>query len=262
VVYYHYNPSYYADLVTGLGFKPVMNYMSFEVPFASNSVQDALTGISKRIVEKNGVTFEKWRERKLDIRKEEMFSIYNEAWANNFGFVPFSREELYKIIDDMQLVMDKDLFVFAYVHGQLAGFFGAVPNIFESIAVDRNRHGFEMLRAIKLLVSKSKIKGVRSGYLGVKKAYRKMGLEAPMILETTLMSIKKGYEYSDMGWILENNAVMLKTIERVGAKLSKRYTLYEKMIAESQLIPVPEQEGTRRSRSVSPSAGSNPSEVA
>ena len=44
-----------------------------------------------------------------------------------------------------------------------------------------------------------------------------MGLEAPMILETTLRSIKKGYEYSDMGWVLENNTVMLKTIERVGA---------------------------------------------
>ena len=242
VVYYHFNPAYYAPMAAGLGFKPVMNVMSYEVPFAAHSIEDALTGISKRIVDKNQLTFETWSQRKLSVRKEEMYSIYNEAWAENYGFVPFSRQELYKIIDDMQLVMDKDIFHFAYVRGELAGFFGAVPNIFETLALPENKRGSELLRAAKMILSRSRVKGIRSGYLGIKKAYRNIGLDAVLILKTTLASIKNGYEYSDMGWVLESNTVMVKTIDRIGAKLSKRYTIFEKAISASQSLPLRDQD--------------------
>jgi hypothetical protein len=61
-----------------------------------------------------------------------------------------------------------------------------------------------------------------------------------LILKTALASIKNGYEYSDMGWVLESNTGMIKTIERIGAKLSKRYTIFEKPIAASQSLPLPE----------------------
>jgi hypothetical protein len=261
VVYYHYNPTYYAEMVSRLGFKPVMNVMSYEVPFSAHSIEDALTNISKRIVEKNGVTFEVWKDRPLAVRKEEMFTVYNEAWSDNFGFVPFSKNEFYKMVDDMQMVMDKDLFIFAYVQGELAAFFGAVPNILEALALERNKRGFELFRAAKMFLTKSKIKGIRTGYLGIRKAYRKMGLDAVLILKTTLASIKNGYEYSDMGWVLESNTVMIKTIERVGAKLSKRYTIFEKPIAASQVLPLPEIQSESRQR---PFSGSSPgnSEVA
>ncbi len=62
-----------------------------------------------------------------------MLEIYNDAWNDNFGFVPFERAEFDKILDDMQLVMNKKLFVFLHVKGEPAAFFGGVPNIFENL---------------------------------------------------------------------------------------------------------------------------------
>ena len=85
------------------------------------------------MIKREQVTLETWDQRPLEVRKREMLEIYNEAWAENFGFVPFLKEEFDKIIDDMQLVFDKNLFVFAYVRGEPAGFFGGVLNILEKM---------------------------------------------------------------------------------------------------------------------------------
>jgi hypothetical protein len=230
IVYYHFNPAFYAPMLIGLGYTPKMDYLSYEVRFPDNPIESALAGISKRIIKRSNITFETWSDRKLDIRKQEMFSIYNDAWRDNFGFVPFTRKQLDKIIDDMKLIMNKKLFLFAYVDGKVAAFFGAVPNIFESLALKENKRKSELLRAVKVLMCCSRTKGFRIGYLGVKKTYRNLGLDAVLIWKQNELVLKTRYQYCDMGWVLSENKPMIKMIERCGGKLSKRYRVFEKRL--------------------------------
>ena len=110
-----------------------------------------------------------------------MLEIYNDAWSNNFGFVPFTQEEFYSIVDDMQLIMNKDLFIFLYVKGEPAAFFGGVPNISERMVPIRSCPRCELLRAAKTILTKGRVKGFRLGYLGVKKKYFLLGLHAVML---------------------------------------------------------------------------------
>jgi len=54
-----------------------------------------------------------------------MLEVYNDAWNDNWGYVPFTREEFFKNVDDMQLIMEKGLFLFVYVKGELRLFLAA-----------------------------------------------------------------------------------------------------------------------------------------
>ncbi len=229
VMYYHYNKPYYANLVELAGFKPIKRVLSWEVnPF--NPMEEKLERTAQLVIKRYKVKIETWGKRPLKERKQEMFEIYNDAWNDNFGFVPFTQEEFYKIIDDMMLIMDKGLFMFLYIENEPAAFFGAVPNVTEKMAPLRFCKRCELLRAIKMLLGAHRTKGYRLGYLGVKKKFRNLGLPAVMLWKEKIYSQEKGYEYCDMGWVLEDNEKVISLVEMMGSTPSKTYTIFEKMI--------------------------------
>jgi len=228
VMYYHYNKPYYQKLVEKNGFKPIKNVLSWEVdPF--NPMEEKLVRVSKKVIKRFNVTIETWDERPLKVRKKEMFEIYNDAWNDNFGFVPFTQEEFYHMIDEMMLIMDKKLFVFVYVKGEPAAFFGGVPNVTERLKpVYIFGKRFELLRALKMILTRNKVKGFRLGYMGVKKKFRRLGLDGVMLWKQKMYSQDRGYTYCDMGWVLEDNVMVIRVIEMMHSVPSKTYTLYEK----------------------------------
>ena len=230
VIYYHFNKPYYTDLVEELGFKAVKRVFSYEYLVSSPWEPRLLQGAQK-VIERYDIKMETWGERPLEQRKKEMLEIYNEAWNDNWGFVPFRKEEFYRIIEDMQLVMDKKLFIFAYINGEPAAFFGGVPNVSERMIPIKGFRRFELLRAAKMLLTKGRIKGFRVGYLGAKKKFRRLGLDAVMILKQKAYCRKRGYQYCDLGWVLEDNKMTIRTIEKImGANPSKTYRIFEKPI--------------------------------
>ena len=229
VMYYHYNKPYYADMVKNAGYRPVKRVKSWEVP-PSNPWEEKLVRVSKKVVSRYNVKVESWKERPLAVRKKEMLEIYNAAWNDNYGFVPFTEEEFSRIIDDMLLIMDKGLFIFLYIGDEPAGFFGGVPNVTENLArIGKFRH-MELLRALKVILFKNRPKGFRLGYLGVKPKYRRLGLDGVMLWKQKEYSREKGYEYCDMGWVLKDNVMTIRLIEMIGATPSKTYTIFEKSI--------------------------------
>ena len=229
VMYYHYNKPYYAKLLENAGFKPIKRVLSWEVP-TTNPMEEKLERVAQAVIRRYKVKIETWGDRKLKVRKQEMFEIYNDAWNDNFGFVPFTKEEFDTIIDDMMLVMDKKLFMFLYIKDEPAAFFGGVPNITERMVPIKWCPRCELLRAAKMLLTKGKVKGFRLGYLGVKKKFRNIGLPAVMLWREKILSQQAGYEYCDMGWVLEDNVKVISLVEMMSSKPSKTYTIYQKPI--------------------------------
>ena len=233
IVHYHYNKPYYKDLLLGEGFKPVQKVFSFEVP-VQNPMAEKMERVANRAIERYGITFESWDARPYEERQQEMLEVYNEAWYDNFGFVPFEEEEFFAIVDDMKMIMDKGLSVFAYIKGELAGFFGGIPNIAEKMRPIPGMRRCEILRLLKMFISMGSIKGFRLGYLGVKNKYRHIGFGGIMVWKQKLYSQKKGYEYCDIGWVLEGNTEAYRLAKFMGSKITRTYTIFEKPIPRIQ----------------------------
>ncbi|MCU0612896.1 MAG: hypothetical protein MUE60_14050 [Candidatus Eisenbacteria bacterium] len=229
VVYYHFNKPYYADLLQAVGFAPLCRVFSWEVP-VMNPMEEKLERVGRRVMERFQVTVERFGERPFALRTKEMLEVYNEAWHDNFGFVPFTEEEFSTIMKDLALIMDKDLFLFLYVKGELAAFFGGVPNIFERMAPLPWCRRCELVRAVRMLLTKGRITGFRVGYLGVKKQYRRLGLDGVMLWQQKMLTQRAGYEYGDLGWVLEGNASTINLAAFMRAVPSKTYTIFQKEI--------------------------------
>ncbi len=231
VIYYHYNKPYYEELLLESGFQPVKRVRSWEV-LVHTPMEEKLDRLAERIIQRYGITIEPWGKRPLEIRKKEMLEVYNSAWSDNFGFVPFEPEEFYQIIDDMQLIMQKDLFIFVYVKGELAAFFGAVPNVAETLKPIPGLRRAELLRALKMLLGRNRTKGLRLGYLGVKKKFRGLGLDGVMLWyqKKYVQQYRKQYTYCDVGWVLEDNIRTIRMVDYMNAVPSKTYTIFEKKI--------------------------------
>lgn len=229
VIYYMYNKPHYAEILKKAGCEPVKRVLSWEV-HVMDPRYEFLEKMAKEAIEKSGVTIETWGERPLDVRKEEMLEIYNDAWNDNFGFVPFTEEEFNAIVDDMQMIMDKSLFVFVYVQDEPAGFFGGIPNINEKMKPLSFCRHCELLRAGKMLLTKSGIKGFRLGYLGAKRKFHRLGLATIMLWQQKVYAQEKGYQYCDIGWVLEDNLPVIKLVEMMHGKHSKTYTVFQKAI--------------------------------
>lgn len=229
VMYYHYNKPYYQQLIENAGFDLVKRVLSWEAPITTQLDEQHLR-VTEMVIKRYGVTMETWDQRPLDVRKKEMLEIYNAAWNDNWGFVPFTEEEFDAIVDDMTLILDKGLFSFLYIRDEPAAFFGGVPNVTEYLGRIGNFRHLELLRAVKMLLNAKRTKGFRLGYLGVKPKFRRLGLDAVMVRLQQDYALKKGYEYCDMGWVLEDNTMTVRLAERVRAKPSKTYSVYEKKL--------------------------------
>ena len=229
VMYYHYNKPYYIDLLENEGFKTIKRVKSWEY-FAGEPLDPNFISLTEKIIKRYNIRLESWGERPLKVRKMEMLEIYNAAWNDNFGFVPFTEEEFDTIIDDMTLVLDKGLFTFLYIEDEPVAFLGGVPNIVERMKRIGHCRRCELLRALWMLMTKNRTKGFRLGYLGVKPEYRKLGLDAVLLHNQKNYAEANGYEYADFGWVLEDNYMVIRMAERVNIIPSKTYSIYEKSI--------------------------------
>lgn len=230
VIYYDYNKKYYEKLLLAAGFEPIKRVFSWEVP-VMNPMEEKLERVVQKIIDRYNITIESWDERPFSIRKKEMLEIYNDAWNENFGFIPYSEEEFYTVLEAMKLILDKGLFQFLYIKGEPAAFMGAIPNIFDKMRPSTLFPRWEFLRLVKMFFSKGSIKGFRLGYLGVKKKFQHLGLDGAMIKKQKKYTQEKGFIYSDLGWVLEDNVKAIRTIEMMGPTLSKTYTIFEKNIS-------------------------------
>jgi hypothetical protein len=164
-----------------------------------------------------------------------IMEIYNETWAGKWGYVPISSAELDKMADDLSLVLDPDIAFIAEIDGKAGGMCIMVPDLNEAIA-DLGGSLFPLGWAKLLWRTKVKHpKGARLILLGVREEFRKNmkrygTLSAAMYVEVAKRGLGKGYTWAELSWTREDDAPINLGIRSMGAKVYKKYRVYEKKL--------------------------------
>ncbi len=164
-----------------------------------------------------------------------IMEIYNETWSGKWGWVPIGKEELDKIAGDMSLVLDPDIAFIAEIDGKPGGMCIMVPNLNEA-ARDLGGSLFPFGWAKLLYRTKwNHPKSARLILLGVREEFRKNVkrygfLSAAMMVEVAKRGSAKGYEWAELSWTREDDAPINLGIRSMGAKVYKKYRVYEKPI--------------------------------
>jgi hypothetical protein len=182
----------------------------------------ALPEVSVRNVDKSNLTRE----------IEEVMSIFNDAWSDNWGYVPLSRAELTKLADDLKLILEPRLTLVLSIDGEPAAFAIALPNLNEHLKPLAGQ--LFPTGALSLLYG-MKVKGTRTArlaLLGVRKKYRTMkrygGLSTYMYAELAKSGQRLGIDWGELSWTLEDNTPVNLGIKLMGGKIYKTYRIFDK----------------------------------
>jgi hypothetical protein len=222
---------YYGALIEGAGYARAMDMYAYrwEIREPPARIVEAVEqtraypGLACRRVNP-------WRlQRDVDI----LLDIYNDAWKDNWGYVPVTPREARKLASDLRLIADPDITTIVEIDGEPAGMVVGLPNLYEAIC---DFKGFLSPVNAPRLLWRLKVRGTDTGRIllfGVKKKFRGrdlVGLPFLLLHELYLGSLKGRYKWCEASWVLETNKRLNAIMPYWGAYVYKRYRLYEKAL--------------------------------
>ncbi|MCC6461345.1 MAG: hypothetical protein IT260_12800 [Saprospiraceae bacterium] len=223
-----YNAPYYVDLLENYGFRKNVDLFCYSLVTAEMP-PDILTlgeNLERRLAER-GITIRSVNMKNFARELDNFLPVYNESWTENTGFVPMTDEELKQIAKDLKPVIDPDFVYFAEKDGKTIGVSLSVPNV-NQIQIGLKRGRLFPFGVFKLLLGLKKISGVRVIALGTLKEYRRLGIDVCFYVRNIKTAQRKGMVRHEASWILENNDMMNRALERINGKVYRKYRIYEK----------------------------------
>jgi len=222
-----YNPPYYQQLLESWGLEKAKDLWAWVGE--KKGFDQARFGRLEKLIARSPHDI---RVRPLDMKNfqrevELVRDLYNQAWEANWGFVPMTDAEVDHMAKGLKPVVDPNLALIGEIDGKPAGFSLSLPDINQAIAGINGRllpFGF-----LKFFMGMKKITRLRIITLGLLPEYRRSGLDALFYLETFKRGTAKGY-YGESSWILEDNTLMNRSLEKMGFKVYKTYRLYDKVL--------------------------------
>jgi len=158
--------------------------------------------------------------------------IFNDAWANNYNFVPYSDAQVQHLASEMKILIDPAGFWFGEVDGEAKGFILMLPNLNEAI---RDLDGRLFPFGWAKLLWRLKVAGLKSARVplnGIRQDIQKKRSGSALMLalfETCYAAVRpRGIEDVELSWILEENVDVQNMIKLSSASIYKTYRLYTK----------------------------------
>lgn len=224
--------AYYAPLVLASGYVPVKDLHCWELP-----IENGLPELVNRIVAA-GERNSRIRIRKLDMSRYDedasiMMDILNEAWGQNWGYVPLTETEKAYIAKKLKPIAFPDLVRLAEVDGVVEAFMITMPDVNE-LTADLNGNLFPFGWA-KLLwrLRKPRTQRMRVPLMGVRtklQGSRLASIMAFMMIEYTRRDAVAnfGTKTGEFGWVLEDNGPMRSIADAIKSRITRTYRIYER----------------------------------
>jgi len=221
-----HTPRYYCALAEGCGYRKgtdLQAWLMEVTPATQARLQRTAAAARKRnpALEVRAVNLKRFGAEVQLVRR-----IYNEAWENNWGFVPATEAEFEDTAHRLKNLVVAELVRVAFINGEPAGFIMAIPNYNE--VLKKMGGSMNPLSVIRFLTGKRKIRGLRLMLFGICPAYRQRGLDAILMGESLDAALKLGYKEAEFSWVLEGNVMTNRAAAMMGGHVYKTYRIYTK----------------------------------
>jgi GNAT superfamily N-acetyltransferase len=224
-----WHPPHYASLCEGAGLVKAVDLFMWNLEIADRAaMKPIIFDLAEQVESRHGIVLRKMSRRSLRRDLDAFAEVYNAAWKDNWGFVPYTKADLDAYAQELQLVFDPHWFMVAEKDGETVGVAITVPDVNQVL---RRMNGRLLpLGWWHFLRKGSTVDRVRVGFLGVKPEFQHTGVAAKMYVEHFDMAAVTPQKSGEMGWILETNRNMNKAMEAMGGRIVKRYRVFEKVV--------------------------------
>jgi GNAT superfamily N-acetyltransferase len=226
-----WHPPYYQRLCEAAGLTKAMDLLMWELVIADRSrMLPIIFKLKDDLEPRHGIRIRKMSRRTLRADMDRFADVYNSAWSENWGFVPYSKADLDAYTQELHLVFDPHWFMVAETaEGETVAVAITVPDVNQVL---KRMNGRLLPWGWWQFLWRSRITDrVRVGFLGVKPEYQHTGVAAAMYVEHFDMASARPQKWGEMGWILETNRNMNRAMEAMGGRVVRRFRVYERNIA-------------------------------
>jgi hypothetical protein len=221
-----HNPRYYAEMIEKSGFDKAMDLYAWWL-LTDKGLNEKIVRVGERVLKDQGI-----RVRMIDMKRfrddvELIKKIYNDAWSTNWGFVPMTDAEFEHMAGDLKTIVDPRVVLIAEKDGEPVAFSLALPDFNQALKKINGR--LVPFGLPKLIYYGRHIQQVRVLALGIiKKLQNWNGLGAALYYESFRRGVAAGYQSCEFSWTLETNDLINRSMQLFGAKIYKRYRVYER----------------------------------
>ncbi len=232
-----WHPPYYQRRLEETGLTKAMDLYMWDLHFENryNGLLRFLPEIAEKSRTEHGVTIRRMSRRSLRRDLDEFAKVYNAAWAKNWDFVPYTKEDLDSEALNFQLVFDREWFMVAEIDGQTVAIAITIPDFNQVLAKMRGR--LLPLGWWHFLNRGRIIDRVRVGFLGVFPEFQHTGVAAALYMEHFDVAERTPRNSGVAGWILETNTPMNRALEAMGGQIGMRYRVYERPLEPAPSPP-------------------------
>ena len=224
----------YQGWIEARGYGGIKDLLCYELDITKN-----FPPLLQRIItsgERNPrITIRKVDKSRFDEEASLILSILNDAWSDNWGFVPITASEIAYTAKKLKPVVFEDLIRVAEVEGEPVAFMLTLPDLNETIAdLDGRLFPFGWAKLLWRL-RRPQVSTMRVPLMGVVRKLQSTRLASQlafMMIEYIRRDSVANYGASraEIGWILENNQGMRSIAEAVDGKVNKVYRIYSKTL--------------------------------
>jgi hypothetical protein len=228
-----WHPPYYHRLVEGAGFNKAMDLLMWHLKMGKLAeglkFHPAIHEAAQKSLDEHDITIRSMKKSDMAGEVARFHEVYNEAWGDNWGFVPITDDEVKFHAADLKRVLDEDWAMIAETaDGEVVGAALTLPDINQVLAKMNGR--MLPLGWLKFLRGKPKIDVIRILALGVKKKWQHTGVAAALYVRHMETTDPDGVMTGEAGWILETNEAMNRALEGMGGEVTKKFRIYEKSL--------------------------------
>lgn len=164
-----------------------------------------------------------------------IMGILNDAWSDNWGFVPITDSEIAHIGKKLKPLVREELIMIAEVEGEPAAFMMTIPDLNEAIApLNGKLLPFGWAKLLWWLRT-CRCQSVRVPLMGVASQYQNTRLASQlafMMIEYIRRNAVEVYGAvrGEIGWILEDNQGMVAIADAIGTTVNREYVIYNKVL--------------------------------
>lgn len=224
-------PPYYARRLEELGFTKAKDVIAYHYE-GTNPIPPRMAAMVEKAGRTGDLEVRSLSKRHLDRDLAIIMDIFNDAWSDNWGFVPLTAAEVAALGRDLRWLVGEDYVAIAFWRGEPAAMAVSLPDLNRAI---RDLGGRLLpFGWAKLLwrVGARPPEAVRIPLMGVRKALQATAVGSALALavidRVRASHLQRGTREAELSWILEDNLPMRRMIEALGGVAYKTYRVYER----------------------------------
>jgi len=224
------NPDYYPPLVEKQGFQKIKDLEAWMIDTDGAQINPKKIRILKALQKKYDIVIRPMDKRDFANEIKLIANIFNDAWEDNWGYLPLDLEELNYLANDLKSIIMPNLIYIAEIAGEPCGFSVAIPDLNQILSTIRNGKllPFNFLKIFWHLKIKKSITQGRIPLLGVLKKYQHIPIGGMLYYEYLSKIKNTKCVRGELSWILEDNVSMQSGLKFINAAHYKTYRIYEK----------------------------------